>query len=483
MKKLIIAMMLFLLPAISFSGTYRIRPPGACPNNGDGTTWNCAASADAAGAMVGAITSWDRGTTGSTYYLAGGEWDFGSTAWTLSAAGGSSTKIITLKNATVADNGSDTGWQASYANQVQMHAEGSVNRRAINVGSYFTLDGRLPSTPDDWTYTRGIRVYTTNTSEIQEQLASVSANGIVQGVRFINRDPNTSPNSIRMALFAASDSVVRYNRFTNCSKCVAIYSGTYGAKSNILIEHNYFADVPQVSGGTHADIIDLFAGPDDIYIRYNYFKSLATGPVDHCSPSTQACDTCTVDNIQIYGNIFYDVNDAIATESSNSPCTATGWLIYNNTFIIRADIGKGYQTTNDCSGWKEKNNLYYNITDAQRTTSCYDNILIDVDYNFFNDTISNIEDSGSNSVIDDSDPPSELFADYGEQDFTPTALADYLNIGVDIGGSNPGFSGDMLGTLRGPGSSWDIGAFEFGGEGSTESGPSGTWTGRGMTIQ
>jgi len=417
--------------------TYRIR--GDCAYNGDGSTWSCAASNGATGSLKFPVTEWERG---STYYLAGGTYTMTS-SWNLDAPA-DGTKFITIKHANAADNSGDIGWQSQFADQIVMH---SNSYTSLSIGNYYYVDGGIPN---GWDSEYGWKIYSVQSSDSKaETLVYLGSHSTIQGVHLVNAGKNIVYSHIRMGIFASAHSTVRYCMFEESSKAVAIYAGSYGDKKDILIEHNFFNNLAQVSGGTHADIIDLYGGPDNITIRYNWFRSCGTGPVDHTMDGD-----CFTDNIHIYGNIFQNTNDAIGTESSSHPCTARDWLIYNNIFIGSADIGKGYQTTVKCSGWESKNNLFHNVGDGSYVSGCFG----DIDFNYYNNVLPNLEtaDSGSGSIVDDSQTPAQLFADISGGDFHPVADAGYLDTGTSVL-----FNIDRDGNIRGADGKWDIGAYEY----------------------
>jgi hypothetical protein len=82
----------------------------SCAHNGDGSTWGCAASAGAAGAL-NAIPSSDSLVRGDSYYFAKGSYNVGAS--TVFSTPNSGTRAITWKAATAADNCTSAGFDAS----------------------------------------------------------------------------------------------------------------------------------------------------------------------------------------------------------------------------------------------------------------------------------------------------------------------------------------------------------------------------------
>ena len=100
---------------------YYVTPSGAGSKNG--SDWN--------NAMAWSSMSFTRGTSGTTYYLAGGQSYAGKT---LSTAN-SGTNLVTIKKATSANSGSVTGWQTAYDSQATLSGGFTF------ASSYWSIDG------------------------------------------------------------------------------------------------------------------------------------------------------------------------------------------------------------------------------------------------------------------------------------------------------------------------------------------------------
>jgi hypothetical protein len=50
MRKIPIIISLLLCAQLAFAAEYAVRPPASCPNNGNGASWACAATAGGVGA-------------------------------------------------------------------------------------------------------------------------------------------------------------------------------------------------------------------------------------------------------------------------------------------------------------------------------------------------------------------------------------------------------------------------------------------------
>jgi hypothetical protein len=132
----LILMVLLTLGAVSLAhcASYMVRPPGACPNNGDGSTWGCAASSGAAGAYIGLPTL----VRGNLYYLADG---FYGNSLTLNVAD-SGTSTIELRKAQTYDHGSATGWNASTMGAAQAYWNWASAGPIVNISNdYWIING------------------------------------------------------------------------------------------------------------------------------------------------------------------------------------------------------------------------------------------------------------------------------------------------------------------------------------------------------
>lgn len=140
----------------------------------------------------------------------------------------------------------------------------------------------------------------------------------------------------------------------------------------------------------------------------------------------------------VYGNVFYGTasggrNSSVQFGDGNaSSGEAINCKAFNNTFAgfpEAASLGLVYLYAG--SGNEVRNNLVWDTVSA----------------NFTANTTSNNVDAGA-------DP----FVDYANLDFR---LSDHTSAGFDVGAP---YNVDPLGTIRGSGGNWDVGAYQFDGE-------------------
>jgi len=129
----------FLFCALMIShasaGNHAVVPSTLCANNGDGTSWNCAASSGGAGAFRGLPSTLVRG---DVYYLADGNY---GNHLSLSASD-SGTKVIELRKAQSYDFGSMAGWNTATMGSSQAVWSWASAGSMVVIGSdYWTING------------------------------------------------------------------------------------------------------------------------------------------------------------------------------------------------------------------------------------------------------------------------------------------------------------------------------------------------------
>ncbi|MFZ2473204.1 MAG: hypothetical protein WAW52_14835, partial [Methanothrix sp.] len=104
-KILLTIIMVLIFTTSAFSANYYVR--SGATGNGSGSDW--------INAYTSLPSTLSRGTdsTGSIYYIGAGKYE--GYHFSKTTAPVDRTKVITIKKATVADHGTDTGWSAAYA--------------------------------------------------------------------------------------------------------------------------------------------------------------------------------------------------------------------------------------------------------------------------------------------------------------------------------------------------------------------------------
>jgi len=399
-------------------------------------------------------------TRGDTYYLADGS--YGS--YTFDDPNSGST-TITIKKATVADHGTETGWNSAYG-------DGQA-----------TFGGYIAFLSSNWVFD------------------GVSGSDYVPGHGFVI--DNSSSNNTTLILFGemggkgVSNVTVShidlygrgYNQTTVNDR--GFYSNsTSSTTSNLTISHNYISGVgvpfltrqvntmlveynqiegnhsqPESHGEPWSD-----TGTDNVVFRYNKVKNPEGTAVFFIGNGSagDSTNSNTSSNWQLYGNIFYYQNYVVGSGHNAGvsavlwcpPSSGYGgdtychnWMIYNNTFYdfshgsssgrILARAGTGVTIP------LVQGNIWDSSSDGANHTD------VNASYNYYRNTTHSKE---SNEQIGSSSP------------FVNAANADFhLSGSLEVATISPlsGFTvnaTDMAGVVRGGDGIWDRGAFEYSGQ-------------------
>lgn len=401
MKHLIIVSLLVLIVySVDAQAADKYVRKGA---SGTGTSWS-----DAWGDFNN--VSW-TGMSGSTLWIAAGSYTGGFPA--IGVAN------VTIKRATVASHGSDTGWSSAYDGQVTDSPSSGTNFLIIN-SSNFTIDG---AAWNPWKF-RVVGVRGMN-GMIQNNGAD---NTIIRGLEMDGMKESTPSGGPEDGL--------RWN-----------------GGANDIIEHCYIHDYAQ-TGGAHNDGVQ---GPSctNITFRYNVFSNNGQQIfLGDYSWGSQSCD-----GISIHHNIF--TNDTgggsyncIVFKGTNAGGTYTN-KIENNTFDIK-DGGTSFYLADSpspgcCNGLTNsyvRNNIFYNSDPGDTSFYSHSNNL------YYGG--SALTETGRVT----NDP---LFTNPGSKIYTLQASSPAKDMGANLG-----YTSDIIGTSV-QGSLPDMGAYEFiisGGTGS-----------------
>lgn len=228
------------------------------------------------------------------------------------------------------------------------------------------------------------------------------------------------------------------------SRC-AIHNGGHDgalamihASDNIIFEYCFIAH-----GWGKATIASPNAGSQNCTFRYNRFHNSAqkdpndpTGGLT-CEIGSYSVDFDLVGHL-IYGNLFSsNVNNpgrnaVIMYGEPARSGNAVNCKVFNNTFagVLDDSVINGIYLK-DGSGNEVRNNLIYDCGNLGITAN-----------------------SSSNNVYATVDP----FVDYANFDLRLTSSNEAIDAGTNLGAS---YNQDPLGTTRGSGGAWDVGAYEF----------------------
>jgi len=427
------------------AGNHYISASGSGSKNG--TDWN--------NAWAGTAASYVRG---DTYYFSTGTYG----ALTLSTSG-SGSNTITLKAATVADHGTNTGWSDSLAGQAVFVGQTSIN------SPYWTIDGQTRGS--DWRSGYGLKFWNQTSATGAAVMLNSGANNIT--LRYVElegtagnvqqsgaedygiSENNTSINSLYIGycyLHDTGNSQVQLN---------------YANGDGLLIEYSFIYRNHCNNNAQHDEAVA--SSMSDMTIRYNIFGDImwtafianATGYSGNMA------------NWEIYGNVFFwdsafqnsssafVGNGIVGLPSNVSGNALTGsYKFYNNTIVgIKSTTGNDHNAFMDVSvstTMNCENNLWYDCDEFAMVHGSGNKV---VDYNSYyghNNTI----DTGTHSTYNSTLPT--LFVNSGGNDYHLTgATAEGLSL------SSP-YNIDIDGSIRGADGSWDRGAYEYNSQSNKE---------------
>lgn len=371
-------------------------------------------------------------TRGDTYYIAAGSYS----GYTYDDAA-SGTTLITIKKATVADHGTETGWDDSYG-AAQAVFSGSLTFST----AYWLFDGQTGGGPASWKTGHGFKIAVTgpssgagayiDASDVTMRHFEVEGNG--------GDDAGGGPND---SLWIGGDRFrCSYAYLWNSGRCHFFCNR---GNTGVIIEytwtgyHETHPDQHSEIASIHDDSLSNPSGDaDDWTFRWCVFTHAeGTGGI-----------MVVGDNLQVYGCVFAPLdgnslgggNGMIGTWSAN---VLTGAKIYNNTFINVDSRGIGLLDGNDSGEFK--NNIFYNgdvgndgngITRLTHTHNYYI-------------SLGDGPVTEATQTTDTGDP----FTDWASGDFS---LTENTTAGTDLGSP---YNVDMYGNTR---STWTRGAIEFG---------------------
>jgi hypothetical protein len=380
---------------------------------------------------------------GATYYLARG--NYGSYTFDDAVSGA---QIITLKSATGADHGTDTGWQSAYAGQALF------TQLAFNTGNY-VFDGATGGGPGSWESGFGFKVQMPVSGG---QSNAVSLDAGASNLTFRHTDfqgrgrSYTGGDTDLFYLLTAYSNLTISSCFLHDTDRTMILSWPSGG-SGMTIEYSKFA-----RNGTAEHREAWSAGTDsNVIVRHNLFEDImGTGFIAIVNSNG------TADHWDIYGNAFYwtgNYSDAIintgvilnrydaACGGSNVCVRATNWHIYNNVIanIANASFTSAIVAQGPSVNYVVENNIWYN----NQTDDTGVSGATTADYNGFyaNKAQGN---SGPHDVVGATNP----FINWQAGNWGLSSAIPGLALAAP-------YDKDALGTTRGADGVWDRGAYEF----------------------
>jgi hypothetical protein len=403
-----------------------VRPNAGTYGNGNGSDWTNAFS----GMPDDEHSIWSQVGAGDTIYVAGGTY---TTNWQIEAGGSSSARLSVLR-ATVAEHGTDVGWQSSFDSQALLNA--------IDISvwdyNYITIDGAEPE---------GLKIKLWESSSINSKTRGIY---LTPG-----NDHSSSHITLRNILIegnmdSGGDTVVNGQVGISCTPRNA------NEMSDILIEkckiYRLSSTAVQVTSvddfviqdcefgyfddNDHHENYVWMAGCDNMVIRNNRMYNTAAEGVffrNSCS------------NSKVYGNLFYTTSDfhggqtGYGVASKGADSYNKNIYVYNNTFV---NVYYAVRFLPLDSQMELYNNIFYNCRAVDLSQTSHD-------YNSYYECQFTVTEP--NGQISSGNP----FVNLSTNDFRLKAAS---LPGKSLGSP---YNRDMFDALRGGDGIWDRGALEY----------------------
>lgn len=342
------------------------------------------------------------------------------------------TGYVTVRKATAAAHGTETGWQAAYG-------EGAASWGPISISrSYFIFDGATGSGTSGYGFKVSSPVGGDSLIEMTDAPSYIKILHVDVG--YPSRDLEPSADGI-YGNTPVSHIVIAHCYIHDTPRCPLLMRYW----RDLLFEYNWVARnkcTPEI----HSEGVSTHGGGDFIF-RYNTWEDIeGTAVIVNLDAPTR--------NWEIYGNVFFYTGKAaeglghgiVSDNFGNSGIK--GLKYYNNTAYNLTGGGAGLQFWSDGSvGIEAFDNLWYKCDNVSFNQ-------IRHDYNYYSDTtfaFTYRNNPGRHDIVTSGDP----FVDAAKLDFR-------LKAHTDPGTPLPALYGkDMEGVKRGADGSWDRGAYEF----------------------
>lgn len=400
---------------------------------------------------------------GDTGYVADGTY----TGATFNTAA-SGTTGITIKKASIADHGTETGWDNSYGDG-QALVNGDFEFRT----DYWVIDGAYRNEAN-WQDINayGIRIKASNGTNTHGIWGNAD-NGIADNLTFRYLDIGGNADQIGVSnvpgegfyLVGGTRSGISISQCHIHNTALPVLMNSTGS---VTIEECW------IGPSYHKEGIRGQATCPSWIIRNNVIQDNGDTPNSESMTAIIACfgnDPDTWDAWEIYGNVFVNTNGfggqynngIIIGGGSGFSGDATNWKVYNNTFynIRTGNPGQGLQAKILLSGTNNvcHNNIFVGFPSGMQLGISAD----DADTNFFYcpdaSGLAAIVSSFPSTISGSSDPMVD--AANGDYQLSESVPGTVLGAGFD--------DIDPLGNQRGEGGVWDVGVYQF--DGTPPSGP------------
>jgi hypothetical protein len=404
--------------------------PGATGNN-SGSDW-----ANAHNGLPSALVR------GDTYYLAAGS--YGS--YTFDDAN-SGTTVITIKKATVADHGTETGWNSTYGGSQAVFSGWQIYT------DFYVFDGQVRNT--DWR-TGGINQYGITTGNTRLDNGG-GTGGDNLTFRYIDlhgggRDTGNGDDVI-YGLTGNSNISFQNCALRDSDRTIFLMRGNW---QNLVVDHSYLArntSTPAI----HGELLSMTSSTNVT------FSNNAIEDIEGTAVFAGLNDGVATD-WRLYGNTIlhtaayiaktgrqsvynYGITGVVfcANDTSNNN-TCNNFLTYNNTMVNIQGTWSGVVIQKG-TGNITQNNIWYNSARTAGTGNTSGS-------NWYYNTVQDGDSSATKQVCSSN---CDIFVDLPNRDFR---LKSATLTGTTL--SSP-YNSDPNNISRGADGNWDRGAFEYSG--------------------
>jgi hypothetical protein len=353
----ILLLVTLIIPSFANAANHYIL--SGASGSGSGVDWTNACT-DFTGSC--AVNSLVRG---DTYYVGTGK--YAGRTFNTAASG---TSLITIKGATAAGHGTDTGWSNSFSVSNADGGSQAIWSNEIDfTTSYWTFDGVVgpvwDKTPADYGF------------KFADGLSRGSTFGL-GGTVSNNAPAITNITMSHMTALATTSDVEKEfiegnyssGAHSNCTISHSLFNGWQGlvmtkgqsgtAYSNWVIKYNVMLNGSSTSAN-HGEWINPNERPiSNWVIAFNLFKGYSGSDG---MTGTIVANNSDNNNSQIYGNVFDGLRVGNGVITGTSSGNLNNAVVYNNTFMnMTSDSGDAIGGSGQGSGNVALNNLFYNTS-------------------------------------------------------------------------------------------------------------------------
>src|SRR5581483_8781700 len=355
MKRIFLLLTLVIVPSLANAANHYVL--SSAQGNGSGTDWSNACTDFTGSCSVNSLVR------GDTYYVGTGT--YGGRTFSTPSSG---TALITIKGATVADHGTDTGWAAAFSVR---NADGGTQAKWTNevdfTSSYWTFDGSVgplwDTNPADYgfRFADGLsRGSTIGVSGTVSNNGPALTNITISHIAAIATSSDTEKEFIEGAISggAHSNCTVSHSLLNGWQGLIMTKGQSGAAYSNWTISYNALLNGSSTSAN-HGEWIDPNERPIDSWtISFNLFKGYSGSAG---MTGTIVANNSDNNNARIYGNVFDGLRVGNGVITGTSQGNLNNAVVYNNTFLnMTSDSGDAIGGSGQGSGNVALNNLFYN---------------------------------------------------------------------------------------------------------------------------